>query len=315
MLDDFFLSQKVACNIIKNSIISNTCSHAYLINTNGFNKGFDFTKAIAKSLLCPYNYCNNNNCVNCTQCKLIDDNSFPELQIIESDGVWIKKEQTDKLQSDFSKKSVKSNKKVYIINGVEKLNVSASNSILKFLEEPAEGIIALLITDNVYNVLDTIVSRCQIINLNKLTVRSNDMIQNIANGLFNSDEKISEFVSNNDNNILIKRIIDFLVYLENNKLDTFLKINEIWNQYFTTKEEYILAFDIIIMFYNDILNLKMKKEILLLDFISAVESFEYFTVSDIGNRLKLVFDLKNDLFSNVNLNLIMDKFIIRMEGI
>lgn len=315
MLDDFFESQKVACNIIKNSIKNNTCSHAYLINTNGFNKGFDFTKAFAKSLLCPYNYCDFNKCVNCTQCKMIDDNCFPELQIIESDGLWIKKEQTDRLQSEFSKKSVNTSKKVYIINGVENLNVSASNSILKFLEEPEDGIIALLITDNIYKVLDTIVSRCQVINLNKSINECHEMMFNIADKLFNSDDKIQIFVGNEDNRTMVSHVIDFLVYLEKNKLDTMLDINNLWNQFFSLKDDYLIAFEIMIMFYNDILNFKMNKNIMLIDYLSVIEQYDYFTIEDISNRLNLIFEIKNDLFSNVNLNLLMDKFIIRMEGI
>lgn len=315
MLDDFFDCQKVACNIIKNSIKNNTCSHAYLINTNGFNKGFDFTKAIAKSLLCPCNYSNFEKCVGCTQCKMIDDNCFPELQIIESDGVWIKKEQTDKLQADFSKKSINSSRKVYIINGVENLNVSASNSILKFLEEPEDGIIALLITDNIYKVLNTIVSRCQVINLNKIITRNDDMILNIANNLFNSDDKIQSFIANEDSRILINHVIDFLVYLEKNKLDTIIYINDLWNQFFSSKDEYLIGFDIMIMFYNDVLNFKMKKHISLTEYLSIIDSFDYFNMGDISNRLNLLFEIKNDLYSNVNLNLLMDKLIIRMEGL
>ena len=50
-----------------------------------------------------------------------------------------------------------------VINDVELLNTSAANSILKFLEEPEENIIAILITSNRNLVINTIVSRCQVI--------------------------------------------------------------------------------------------------------------------------------------------------------
>lgn len=313
MLDEFSLSQKIAYNIIKKSIINDKCSHAYLINTNGYNKGFDFVKAISKTMLCPYRYFNNDSCINCNQCKLIDDNSFPELKIIECDGIWIKKEQTDILMEEFSKKSVNSQKKIYIINDVDKLNVSASNSILKFLEEPEDNIVALLITDNIYNVLNTILSRCQIINLNNLVCLSDNMLYNIANVLYNSDEKINEFVSDEKNVDLVKKIIDFIIYLENNKLETLVFINKLWNEWFTTKDDYLFGFEIILMFYNDLMNYKLNKKTILNEYNHVFDNFINLSLNDISKRIDLVLDIKNDLYFNLNLNLLMDKYIIKME--
>ena len=48
------------------------------------------------------------------------------------------------------------------------MRVEAANSILKFLEEPNDDIIAFLITNSFDNVMTTIVSRCQIIKLNNV---------------------------------------------------------------------------------------------------------------------------------------------------
>lgn len=314
MFDDFSGEQSVAYRILKNGVLNNKCSHAYLINTNGYHRGFDFAKAFAKMLLCPLNKTNFDNCVNCTQCHLIDNNSFPELKIIESDGLWIKREQMDDLQEDFSMKSISSNKKVYIINGAQNLNVSASNSILKFLEEPEDGIVAILVTDNIYNVLGTIVSRCQVINLNAVFVDSDNMLLNIANRLYNDSAKIDSFVGDVESIDKIKRIIDFVVYMDSNHLDTLLYINDLWNSYIS-KDDYVFAFDIMIMFYNDVINYKLGNNLLLSDFESYIKSFASYDFSFIMKRVDLLIDLRNDLYYNVNLNLLMDKLVIRMEEI
>jgi len=127
MFDDFSLCQKVAYNILRKSILKGTYSHAYLINTNGYSKGFDFVKALSKSILCPQNFLNNDNCNMCGQCNLIDNDSFPEFKVIDCDGLWIKKEQTDNLQTEFSKKSVNSSRKVYIINNVDNVTIDGKN--------------------------------------------------------------------------------------------------------------------------------------------------------------------------------------------
>ena len=47
----------------------------------------------------------------------------------------------------------------------EKLNDSAANTMLKFLEEPEDDIIAFLITNNRYHVINTLLSRCQILSI------------------------------------------------------------------------------------------------------------------------------------------------------
>ena len=311
MLDDFISDQAIAYKIFKNSIIKNKLSHAYLINTNGYHKGFDFAKAFAKYLLCPNNETGSHEC---SVCHLIDNNSYSEFKVIEADGLWIKKEQTDELQEMFSMKSL-SDRKVYIINGVENLNISASNSILKFLEEPEEGIVAILITDNIYKVLGTIVSRCQVINLNNVQVKSDDMLLNVGNQLYNDSDKISEFVNDSESINKIGHVIDFIEYLYSNKLDTLVYINKYWNDFFKGKDDYLFAFNIMIMFYSDVINYKMENDIILSEFKSNIEKFSELDYNIINSILNLIMEVREDLYSNVNLNLLMDKFIIKMEAI
>lgn len=311
MLDDFISDQAIAYKIFKNSIIKNKLSHAYLINTNGYHKGFDFAKAFAKYLLCPNNETGSHEC---SVCHLIDNSSYSEFKVIEADGLWIKKEQTDELQEMFSMKSL-SGRKVYIINGVENLNISASNSILKFLEEPEEGIVAILITDNIYKVLGTIVSRCQVINLNNVQVKSDDMLLNVGNQLYNDSDRINEFVNDSESINKIGHVIDFIEYLYSNKLDTLVYINKYWNDFFKGKDDYLFAFNIMIMFYSDVINYKMGNDIILSEFKSNIEKFSELDYNIINKILNLIMEVREDLYSNVNLNLLMDKFIIKMEAI
>ncbi len=315
MLDDFSSEQAIVYKILKNSIVNDKCSHAYLINTNGYSKGLDLAKSFAKYLLCPLNKTNNQECVNCNQCHLIDENAFSDFKVIESDGLWIKKEQTDELLSDFSFKSVNSNKMVYIINGAHCLNASAANSILKFLEEPCDGIVAVLVTDNIYKVLNTIVSRCQVINLNSVLDKSSDMLVNVANYLYDDSGKVNAFVTDNSSFSMISHVIDFLVYLRNNKLDTIVYIDKLWNCFFVSKDDFLFAFDIMVLFFNDVINFKLNRDIILSSFSSNVSDFSVYNFFDINNFLSLIMDIKSDLYSNVNVGLLLDKFIIKMEEI
>ena len=120
MLDEFKIEQPVVYKTLINSIKNNKCSHAYLIESNGYSKTLDLAIAFAKYILCPSSYTNNSCCKNCSQCRNIDNKEFLELKIIESDSQWIKKNQLEELQYDFSKKSIMGNTKVYIIKCAEK---------------------------------------------------------------------------------------------------------------------------------------------------------------------------------------------------
>ena len=62
-------------------------------------------------------------------------------------------------------KSHISDNKVFLIYPVESMTVSAANSMLKILEEPADQTFLLLVSTNVQNLLPTIISRCQRLNI------------------------------------------------------------------------------------------------------------------------------------------------------
>ena len=317
MLDDYKLEQRIIYKIISNSIVKDKCSHAYLIETNGYHKSFEFVMSFAKTLLCPFNYKNLDNCGECCQCSTIDDENFLELKIIRPDGEWIKKEQLDELQSLFNKKAVIGSKKIYIIDGVEKLNVTSANSILKFLEEPEEGIIALLITENINKVLTTIVSRCQILSL-KNVGNSNDGSLNyrVASRIFNSEKLINDFVNNEEMNKFIDNIFNFVKYYENNGMDTLLEIESLWNSYINNRNTLSLGLDVMLLIYKDILNYLMNNPIEVFnDYRSDMERLAIkLNVLNISKKINIIIDLKDKIKYNINVNLLMDKLLIKFEG-
>ena len=154
-------------DIILDIINNNKLSHSLLFEVDYNDNYMDKILNIIKLMYC--NKKNKNydslNCGNCNICRLIDENSFPDLSIVDTDSSWIKKQQLLDLKSEFNNKSLSGFKKIYIIKEAEKLNASSSNSLLKFLEEPEDDIIAILVTSNRYLLLDTIISRCQVFNL------------------------------------------------------------------------------------------------------------------------------------------------------
>lgn len=318
MLDDFENEQPIVCKILKNSIKKNKYSHAYLFELNGYSKGLDIALAFAKFLLCPHNYSNSAKCDNCYQCQKINDNNFLEIKIIEADGQWIKKEQLEKLQHDFMTKSLVGNKKVYIINGAEKLNVQASNSLLKFLEEPPEGIIAILITNNIYQLLNTIISRCQIISLKKICKKDmkDSSIEKIGKYLFSDLSEYQNFVLELGNTY-IDTIIEYLLFLERKKEETIVYRNKEFIDIFNDRKKIAVAFELFVLYYKDVLNKLLNIDYdYFNDYKETINTIvELNNINTISQKIKIIVDLSTKIKYNLNINLLMDKFVILVSEV
>ena len=155
--------------LIKNDKVS----HTYLIEISNYEEDMKYILDFVKMILCHCSYQELDKSKN-PIIHLIDHDNYPDLKIIEPDGNLIKKSQMTDLQKEYSNKSLMDNKRIYIIKNVEKFNVSSANTMLKFLEEPEDDIIAILLTNNRYSVLETILSRCQVLSLRKENITFDD---------------------------------------------------------------------------------------------------------------------------------------------
>lgn len=314
MLDEYQKIQPIPWTILKREINKNKLTHAYLFESNGYIGTFDLALALAKTLLCPYNYSNNQKCVNCTQCNNIDNGNYPEIKIIEADGMWIKKEQLLELQEQFSTKSVINKRKIYIIKDADKLNNVAANSLLKFIEEPEENIIAILISPTRYQLLDTIVSRCQIISFNQTSLKGN-LVEKVAKYLYNTTSAINEFITDEKSIDKINKVIDFVNFYEKNGLDTLLYTYELWTSTFKNKEDLIIAFEILLLYYRDLLNYMCNQELeIFIDYNDNYQKLsENNTINQVCLKIDKIIELKNYLKINANTNLLLDKLILELE--
>ena len=163
MNDKSLLKQKFI-DYVDSIIVNKKISHAYLIELSDYEEDYNYVLSFVKMILCDTSYeklfGSNNNLIN-----QIDNNNYPDLKVIEPIGNSIRKSQLTDLQDDFSNTSLINGKRIYIIKNAEKLNSSSANTILKFLEEPVDNVIAILVTTNRYKIIKTILSRCQILSL------------------------------------------------------------------------------------------------------------------------------------------------------
>ena len=156
---DDVVGQPQVTEILKNQIVSDTVSHAYLfIGTRGTGKT-TCAKILAKAVNCE-NPVNGNPCNCCKACRGIDDGTILDVQELDAasnNGVDNVRALRD--EAIYSPASVR--KRVYIVDEVHMLSVPAFNALLKILEEPPEHLMFILATTELHKVPATILSRCQ----------------------------------------------------------------------------------------------------------------------------------------------------------
>ncbi len=167
----------------------------------------------------------------------ITNNNHPDFLIIEPDSILatkssrssdlentiksgseiIKIAQIRNIKTFLSQKSINSEKKIVLILDAHLLNEAASNCLLKTLEEPYNGIFILL-TSKLNLLLDTIISRCQIVRFRSF---SSEQIKSI----------LQEYLDTSKLNINPKLKFEDLINSANGSPDQLLKNIEIWNDF------------------------------------------------------------------------------------
>lgn len=137
---------------------------------------------IVKATLCG----NNPACGTCNECKRIEHENHPDVIIIkpEADEEKDKKGREisiSQIREDVLDKMIFSSsegkKRFVIIDQAHRLNRSSGNALLKSVEEPPKDTIFMLLTPNLYSMLPTILSRCELISIPPL---SNEKLAQIS---------------------------------------------------------------------------------------------------------------------------------------
>ena len=257
-------------------------SHAYLIKTNSLKEAYPLVCDLAKKIICETNdellYSNKE------IESLIDENNFDDFYVVNPDTLIIKVEELNKLLEYFETKSVRNNgRRVYVIYGIERLKNDISNKLLKFIEEPEKDIYSIIMTENIDLVLPTIISRCQLLTFNFDVNYQNEDICNMK---------------------------EFLKCFISNRIDTIAYYDKYFSIYEGDRSKYINCFSIIEMilstYLNNIYNVKIDDNYYL-------EELSKFDVNKVIKMLEITSNLKKLINNNINLNLLIDRYIIEME--
>ncbi len=151
--------QMAVTQTLKTQIMTGKMSHAYLFTGSRGTGKTSCAKILAKAVNC-LNPDRGNPCNVCEACKAIDSGSCMdvlEIDAASNNGVDNVRDLRD--DAIYTPSQVKM--RVYIIDEVHMLSISAFNALLKIIEEPPEHLLFILATTELHKVPATILSRCQ----------------------------------------------------------------------------------------------------------------------------------------------------------
>lgn len=323
-----FETQSRFVNLINNSYKKNRLSQVYLLEGVKGTPKMQGAMFLANLLLCD----THDNCGQCVNCRLLEENVHPRLFKIEptkSEGTVtsgsIKREQIDDLIKEFELTNPLT--RVFIINEFDKATLSASNTLLKFLEEMKENCYGILITDNLNAVLDTIKSRTQVISFEKI---NKDILMQyyLSKSIDNETARVLCILTNNVNE-------GMELYKDSMIIDIIKLVKRINKSFFTDDEAIMIMnedgkfllnnndkkyhqifLDLLLTITNDRLFylLSKREQIVFLETIEDMEAYgfdlhaiDYYKTF---GQVETILEFKQKILYNVNLELMyMDLFI------
>ncbi len=119
-----------------------------------------FVNHLVAVLLCAVD---NEPCGLCDSCHLLQAGNHPDQLVVEADtpGGVIKVDQIRVLQDEVYQTPKRGARRLVVMRSVDKLNRSAANALLKILEEPPSYLHFILVAEQLGNLPETLLSRCQ----------------------------------------------------------------------------------------------------------------------------------------------------------
>ncbi len=176
------------------------------------------------------------------------------------------------------------------------MNKESANTMLKFLEEPSGNVIGFFITNHKENILPTIASRTQHIEVN---------FENTNYEKYN----ISEEAYTN----LFEMLKEYLYKVEVERKQLILYNREYLS--YLDKESIKVVLQIILDIYNQELTNRIQKSSLKQPTATSFSFLNKLSIPNLKKKINILIELLKEISYNVNSELLLDRLVIEMDGI
>lgn len=171
------VGQGALTSTLKNAIATDRLAHAYLFcGSRGVGKT-SCARIFAKTINCTNPTADGEACNECDSCRAFNEGNsmnIIELDAASNNGVDDIRALIEQVQIPPSRGRYR----VFIIDEVHMLSSQAFNAFLKTLEEPPSYVIFILATTEKHKIIPTILSRCQIYDFNRISIK--DMVEHLT---------------------------------------------------------------------------------------------------------------------------------------
>ncbi|WP_018924708.1 DNA polymerase III subunit delta' [Salsuginibacillus kocurii] len=317
-------TQPVPIQLLKGSLVKEKLPHAFIFEGEEGTPKEEAAFHLAKAFLC-INRQEAEPCQECPECRRIESGNHPDVMVIRPEGLSIKKAQVEQLQKEFTYKGMESEQKIYIVYQADTMTASAANSLLKFLEEPDGETLAVLLTDNLHFLLDTVISRSQVIHFSALqeeekaeyfmsqgegeTVAALRAYLASEETLSNKEEPAAWIVQGRT------LVIQLTEEVWKRPQQMLLTLQDKWLNHFIDRDDIQVGLDMFLYWYRDLLYTKLGHT--KLAYPDQVERLQkealYRKEQTIAWQMEAVLEAKRQLAANVNPQLLMERLLLRLQ--
>ncbi len=311
---------------LQSAIRTGKISHAYIINGERFSGKEYIARVFAMSLQCEKE--DVEPCHICHSCKQALSDNQPDIIRVthEKPGSIGVDDIRSQINGDVAIKPYSSPYKIYIMNEAEKMTVQAQNALLKTLEEPPAYAVIILLTSNVNSMLQTILSRCVVLNMKPV---SNELVKKYLMEQMQVPDykaevcvafargnigKAKQLASSEDFERVKEEALSLLKYIQEMDITEMISAIKKVTEYKLNVDDYL---DILSIWYRDVLLFKATADANHLVFRDEIRNIK--KVADrtsyegIEIIIKALENAKNRLEANVNFDLTMELLFLDMK--
>lgn len=311
----------------ENAIKMGKISHAYIINGEEGTGKMALAMKFARALQCESQEHVGKACGQCRSCKQTVSKNQPDIKYVtcEKSGIGVD-EIREQINDDIDIKPYSSKYKIYIVPDSEKMTVQAQNALLKTIEEPPEYAIIILLTTNADIFLQTILSRCVMLNIRPVreeTIKNQLMAEYSVSDY---EAKIAATFSGGNPGKAIKlatseefkdlkqQVVRTLISLESGGMDVVSQNVKVAGEFKKNINEY---FSLIRIWFRDLLMYKATKDdqnlVFQDDYMIIKDMAQKCSFYDIDIILKAVEQAEGRIKYNVNFEATMEVLLLAIK--